>query len=861
MSSVPDRHHNPPPAAVAPGAVDLLVSHAALWEDLLALVVDPDHPSVQDREHKRRMLSFLLERAGIAEDAFWKLSRGRRGRQFLARWSRASREIPELELTSFDLDKVLKERFRDDPLTVGAAWHHGFWRSYFSHAAITHPANDGLREEFSTAWDIVRKHPAVLFRTADGQTQLPARSMRLDLPMIVGPLPLSDGITMELAYLAAAAPDVPGAAAHMATLVVVHADDVVAHRDALRPFAPQMMVRYTHAHIAGLRGDGVAADALRELLPASPIAEIEWGSSLAADVRELRTFAPDLLVSVFLRMGAGETVDAPGGAQQEFWSALEEAVRLEGVALIHYHAGPEKSYRLTPRIDAFLKARFLRARVQLVSAGGDTDTNASAATVYEAVLLGANGGAMTDIAGIALLPGLIDVYHGADPAPVLARLASSDANELRELAQNTLTCWQHSILDFLSCMGIDDIQKTSGNTMAITMTEDWIREVDVLATPEFGCVNAGLNRRRVAAEPVPRAVREKYRVSALLAERVPDLPQVAAAKVLAHDNVNFHLENTNRNLSADFLEVIYRMAAGDLPRADDFLMESDMGPMSLDAIGVRVSRDSIAWALERLERDPRLLDYVSLAVPRGFMRHGAVAPRAAVEIRAAADAPALAAFTADAQGGFEIALPADDALGTAVEGTASLWLVARDGEGGEQWVELTAEGHGGYGQSVARASCDGTVTLRRDPRGGMVVAGFGFREPIWHGPVAHASISLGAASEDLLVARIEGNAGLAMTSSGEGGPIRFTGDEMAWESLQAASGHFGIHAADLRRVRDVEIKINQGAKPGKGGRLSGAKVTTTVSKARNIPVGTDALSPDPKHDIYSIEDMPAEVWL
>ena len=143
-----------------------------------------------------------------------------------------------------------------------------------------------------------------------------------------------------------------------------------------------------------------------------------------------------------------------------------------------------------------------------------------------------------------------------------------------------------------------------------------------------------------------------------------------------------------------------------------------------------------------------------------------------------------------------------------------------------------------------------------------MLSGFGFREPIWHGPVSHASISLGAASEDFLTARIEGNAGLAMTSSGEGGPIRLSSaEDMKWESLQAASGHFGIHAADLRRVRDVEIKINQGAKPGKGGRLSGAKVTPTVSKARNIPVGTDALSPDPKHDIYSIEDMPAEVWL
>ena len=40
----------------------------------------------------------------------------------------------------------------------------------------------------------------------------------------------------------------------------------------------------------------------------------------------------------------------------------------------------QKSYRLMPRVDAFLKERLLRARVQLVSAGGDTDTQASAAT-------------------------------------------------------------------------------------------------------------------------------------------------------------------------------------------------------------------------------------------------------------------------------------------------------------------------------------------------------------------------------------------------------------------------------------------------------------------------------------------------
>jgi hypothetical protein len=611
-------------------------------------------------------------------------------------------------------------------------------------------------------------------------------------------------------------------------------------------------------------------------------------------VAALRRRTPSVWISVWMRCGefqmaAAGGADAPGGerasagtpgaerAGADFWSALESAVELEGVAMIHYHSGAEKSYRLTPRIDAFLKARFLRARVQLVSAGGDTDTQASAATVYESVLLGANGGSMTHLASIALVPELVDVLLGADAGPVLKRFESADAGELRTLALNTLTCWQHSILDFLSCMGIDDIQKTSGNTMAITLTADWVREVDRLATPEFGRVNAELNAQRVAAEPVPPSVRERFRASALMHELKPDLPLVHAARVLSNRDANFHLENSNRNLSADFLEVIYRMAAGFAPTADDFFMHSDMGEFSLDAVGLKLSRRSLEWAVERMKRDPRALDYISLAVPRGFLRPGAVAPRSAVTIHPGPGGAALVEFAADARGGFEARLPAGHALEAALEGDAPLVLEARDPEGGTRTIELKAGSRGARGISVLRASDNGAITVRRGaPPGasataanghrpgerGLVIAGLAFREPLWHGPVNHSSISLGAASEDFLMARVEGNAGLAMTSSGEGGPLRFESDEeMKWESLQAASGHFGIHAADLRRVRDVEIKINQGAKPGKGGRLSGAKVTGTVSRARNIPIGTDALSPDPKHDIYSIEDMPAEVWL
>jgi glutamate synthase domain-containing protein 2 len=73
--------------------------------------------------------------------------------------------------------------------------------------------------------------------------------------------------------------------------------------------------------------------------------------------------------------------------------------------------------------------------------------------------------------------------------------------------------------------------------------------------------------------------------------------------------------------------------------------------------------------------------------------------------------------------------------------------------------------------------------------------------------------------------------------------------------VQVASGRFGVDANYLDAARIVEIKIGQGAKPGIGGHLPGEKVSADVSLTRMIPEGTDALSPAPQHDIYSIEDL------
>lgn len=73
--------------------------------------------------------------------------------------------------------------------------------------------------------------------------------------------------------------------------------------------------------------------------------------------------------------------------------------------------------------------------------------------------------------------------------------------------------------------------------------------------------------------------------------------------------------------------------------------------------------------------------------------------------------------------------------------------------------------------------------------------------------------------------------------------------------VQVASGRFGVHEEYLNAGSAIEIKMGQGAKPGIGGHLPGAKIVGDVSKTRMIPEGADAISPAPHHDIYSIEDL------
>ena len=130
------------------------------------------------------------------------------------------------------------------------------------------------------------------------------------------------------------------------------------------------------------------------------------------------------------------------------------------------------------------------------------------------------------------------------------------------------------------------------------------------------------------------------------------------------------------------------------------------------------------------------------------------------------------------------------------------------------------------------------------------------------GAMSFGSISA-EAHETLAIAmnRIGGK-----SNSGEGGeePHRFerdaNGDWRRSAIKQVASGRFGVTTHYLVNADDLQIKIAQGAKPGEGGQLPGAKVDDRIAKVRCSTPGVTLISPPPHHDIYSIEDLAQLVY-
>ena len=126
------------------------------------------------------------------------------------------------------------------------------------------------------------------------------------------------------------------------------------------------------------------------------------------------------------------------------------------------------------------------------------------------------------------------------------------------------------------------------------------------------------------------------------------------------------------------------------------------------------------------------------------------------------------------------------------------------------------------------------------------------------GAMSYGSISK-EAHETMAVAmnRIGGR-----SNTGEGGEDaeRYSwtneqGDSKNSAIKQVASGRFGVTSQYLVNAHELQIKMAQGAKPGEGGQLPGAKVYPWIAKVRHSTPGVGLISPPPHHDIYSIEDL------
>jgi glutamate synthase domain-containing protein 2 len=132
-----------------------------------------------------------------------------------------------------------------------------------------------------------------------------------------------------------------------------------------------------------------------------------------------------------------------------------------------------------------------------------------------------------------------------------------------------------------------------------------------------------------------------------------------------------------------------------------------------------------------------------------------------------------------------------------------------------------------------------------------------------------SGMSFGAISRPAVTALSRGAARAGIwLNTGEGGlsPYHLDGGaDIIFQIGTAKYGvrdqHGGLDPEKLRRiaahgqVRMFEVKLSQGAKPGKGGILPGAKVTSEIAGIRGIPAGQDSLSPNRHEDVNDTSQL------
>ncbi len=198
----------------------------------------------------------------------------------------------------------------------------------------------------------------------------------------------------------------------------------------------------------------------------------------------------------------------------------------------------------------------------------------------------------------------------------------------------------------------------------------------------------------------------------------------------------------------------------------------------------------------------------------------------------------------------------------------STWHMAETGTLPQNDLEYrTGDSNGGFDKlrllfpkhppkmSTAKDEIDTSISLNKRDSGRHQI-----NIPI---PVYGGGMSFGSISQITMLSRIKAFAAWgSFTCTGEGGYPEALYPFDDYIITQVATGLFGVKEETIQRVKIIEFKYAQGAKPGLGGHLLGPKVTAAVARIRETVPGSSLFSPFPFHSVYSVEDHKKHVdWI
>jgi len=325
----------------------------------------------------------------------------------------------------------------------------GFDAMWTDMSEIVRPTRDGIhgREYISTSVELSRRPMRLEFNDMSLVSKLPP-ILEVPIPVLFqldGIRPVGDSVLHVAAR----------AAKTLNTMMYVQPGY---YADVLKPYADNLVPCLTRKNYQ----DHI------ELIRRSRMVELAYEPGIDTVLTELRSFKPDLLISVGLRLN-----------NEAVARALEMA--RSGVDVLHFTASPEgrELDELEPRFikDAIRElhnkfvANAIRSQVNMVFSGGI----ALAEHVAKAIICGADAVTVDYPLLIALECRMCQQCQEGKPCPV--KLEEVDLNWGTQRVINLMSSWRNQLLEVLGAMGIREVRRLRGEVGRSMGFEDLEREI------------------------------------------------------------------------------------------------------------------------------------------------------------------------------------------------------------------------------------------------------------------------------------------------------------------------------------------------------------------------------------------------